>query len=400
MPRRPSIPTYRLHRQSNQAIVTFRLSDGRRRDVLLGPHGSPESRAEYARLLAEWEAARRADPPQTRPLPDPHAPRDLTVNELLLRFWRHAEAHYGTGSGELAEYRRSLRPVKDLYGHLPAARFGPLALKAVREGMIREGLARGPVNQRVGRIKRAFRWAVSEELVPASVYEALRAVPGLQKGRSAARETAPVTPVADAVVDRTLPHLPVQVRAIVRVLRLTGMRPSELCAMRPEEVERDGAVRLYRLSRHKTSHRGKERVVAIGPRAWAVLEPFVAACPPGAFVFSPARAREERYRLMRERRRTPVQPSQVSRKKLGPRRVPGERYSPVALAHAVARACKAAGIPNWHVYQLRHAHATEVRRRYGLEAAQVSLGHSHAAVTQVYAERDLTLAARVAAEIG
>jgi site-specific recombinase XerC len=57
-------------------------------------------------------------------------------------------------------------------------------------------------------------------------------------------------------------------------------------------------------------------------------------------------------------------------------------------------------LPTWHPNQLRHSFATEARRRFGLEAAQVSLGHAAADVTQVYAERDLTLAARVAAEIG
>ena len=50
--------------------------------------------------------------------------------------------------------------------------------------------------------------------------------------------------------------------------------------------------------------------------------------------------------------------------------------------------------------QLRHLFATEVRTAYGLEAAQVLLGHSRADVTQVYAEWNLTLAARVANEIG
>jgi hypothetical protein len=35
-----------------------------------------------------------------------------------------------------------------------------------------------------------------------------------------------------------------------------------------------------------------------------------------------------------------------------------------------------------------------------LEAAQVVLGHSRADVTQVYAERDLTLAEKVALEVG
>jgi integrase len=59
-----------------------------------------------------------------------------------------------------------------------------------------------------------------------------------------------------------------------------------------------------------------------------------------------------------------------------------------------------AGVPHWHPNQLRHTHATEVRRRFGLEAAQVMLGHARADVTQVYAERDLALATKVAAEMG
>lgn len=48
----------------------------------------------------------------------------------------------------------------------------------------------------------------------------------------------------------------------------------------------------------------------------------------------------------------------------------------------------------------RDGYATEVRAAHGLEAAQAILGHSRADVTQVYAERDLTLAARVAAAMG
>lgn len=51
-------------------------------------------------------------------------------------------------------------------------------------------------------------------------------------------------------------------------------------------------------------------------------------------------------------------------------------------------------------HQLRHLLATEVRRAFGLEAAQVVLGHSHAAITQVYAERDVARALEVAARIG
>ena len=55
---------------------------------------------------------------------------------------------------------------------------------------------------------------------------------------------------------------------------------------------------------------------------------------------------------------------------------------------------------HWHPHQLRHNYATDVRRQFGLEAAQILLGHSKADVTQIYAERDMTRAATVAEKIG
>jgi site-specific recombinase XerC len=57
-------------------------------------------------------------------------------------------------------------------------------------------------------------------------------------------------------------------------------------------------------------------------------------------------------------------------------------------------------VPTWNPNQLHHSLATEVRKRFGVEAAQVLLGHVRAAVTQVYAGRNIGLAERVAAEIG
>jgi integrase len=57
-------------------------------------------------------------------------------------------------------------------------------------------------------------------------------------------------------------------------------------------------------------------------------------------------------------------------------------------------------VPTWTPNQLRHTFATEVRKRYGLESAQVLLGHQRCDVTQVYAERNLDLALKVAAEVG
>ncbi len=55
---------------------------------------------------------------------------------------------------------------------------------------------------------------------------------------------------------------------------------------------------------------------------------------------------------------------------------------------------------HWSPNQLRHTAATEIRKRHGLEAAQVILGHSQLGVTQVYAERDIAKGTEVARLIG
>src|SRR5205823_3287541 len=101
--------------------------------------------------------------------------------------------------------------------------------------------------------------------------------------------------------------------------------------------------------------------------------------------FSPARAMAEWHEDKRAARKSKVQPSQFNRRKRTPRKAPGQVYTPNNYYHAIDRACDAAGVPHWHPHQLRHAHGTEVRKRFGLEAAQTALGHSEANITQVYA---------------
>jgi site-specific recombinase XerC len=49
---------------------------------------------------------------------------------------------------------------------------------------------------------------------------------------------------------------------------------------------------------------------------------------------------------------------------------------------------------------LRHSAAGEIRRRYGVEAAQAVLGHSELSTTQVYAAADLATARRIMLETG
>ena len=100
-----------------------------------------------------------------------------------------------------------------------------------------------------------FRWAASEELIPANVCQSLSTVTGLRKDESEARETSPILPVDDEIVERTLPHLPEIVADMVRLQRLTGMRPSEVCILRPYDIDRAEYICKYCPESHKTEHR-------------------------------------------------------------------------------------------------------------------------------------------------
>ena len=75
-------------------------------------------------------------------------------------------------------------------------------------------------------------------------------------------------------------------------------------------------------------------------------------------------------------------------RKRKPKRAPRDRYDVDSYRRAIARACEKADIPKWPPHQLRHKAATEIRREFGIDAAQAVLGHRHLRVTETYAEID------------
>lgn len=381
------LPKYRHHRASGQAVVTLSGVDH-----YLGPHGTKASKREYDRVTAEWLANGR------RLL---EATDDITIVEMLVAFRRFAVGHYrknGKPTRSLGNIDDAIRPLKLLYGRECVSDFGPLKLLALQSVLAKE-LSRRTVNDRVDAIKRMFRWAVSRELAPPSIAHALDTVRGLQRGRTEAAEPQPIKPVPDATIEATLPHLPTVVADMVRLQRLTGCRPGEVCALRPCDIERAGDVWTYRPESHKTEHHGRERVIYIGPRAQDILRHYLLR-DTDAYCFCPRDSEKQRKAKMREARKTPVQPSQVDRRKRRPRRIPRECYDKCSYYRAIIRACERAGVEPWGPNRLRHTAATEIRKRFGLEAAQVILGHSRADVTQIYAARDEARGLEVVRQIG
>lgn len=386
-----AVPKYRKHRGSGQAVVT--LSG---RDHYLGPHGTKTSKGEYDRLVKEWLAGGRSMATTADP---------VTVAEVMAAFLKWGKTHYRDRDGKptrtLDNFRDAFVVLRRLYGRKLAADFGPLSLEALQLAYIGEGLSRRTVNDRVACVRRMFKWAVSKEMVPDSLHHALQAVAGLQRGRSDAKEMAPVQPVADAVVDATLAKLPATVADMVRLQLLTGMRPAEVCIVRPGDVETSGEVWTYTPGHHKTEHHGRGRVVAIGPKGQAVLRKYLLR-PADAFCFAPADSERKRRRERHAKRTTPINCGNRPGGKPGrkPRRPPGESYSVSSYRRAITRAAEAAGVDHWHPHQLRHSAGTAARKVAGLEGAQCFLGHAQARVTEIYAERDLAKAVEVARLIG
>ena len=77
-----SLPKYRKHKASGQAVVSFSGQDH-----YLGPHGTKTSKLEYDRLIAEWLANGR------QALLDCESTA-IKVSQLMARYWAFAKTYY------------------------------------------------------------------------------------------------------------------------------------------------------------------------------------------------------------------------------------------------------------------------------------------------------------------
>lgn len=383
------VPKYRRQRRPDGTDLAFVELSGRR--VYLGAYGTPESRQAYERAVAEWNAGGRHPAVATA---------EITVAELLARWWTHADGVYRSADGTKTStphcYRSALRPVRSLYGRARVSEFTPLALKACREKFIEGGWNRRTVNQGVNLIRAVFRWAVSEEIVPVAVLQALTTVEALKPRRSSAPEPKRVRPVPQEHVEAIRQHVGRPVWALVTLQRYTGARGGELLIMRPMDVDMTGDVWAYTPTRHKTEAYGHGRTIWIGPRGQDAIREFIVGRATDAYLFDPREAVRERAASAPTHRR----PNQIENPRMTGR-VVGDHYTADSYRRAIERACEAAGVPVWTPHRLRHLAATELRREYGIDVAQCILGHAlGSAITEVYAEANVGKAKAAIAAAG
>src|SRR5262245_44451697 len=112
MPKSQGVPSYRLHKARNCAVVTL---DGRH--VYLGPFGSPQSKARYAEKIADWQRTRSAAP---RALAT--TPVTYTIGRLAADYLRFANAYYvknGQQTKQVGQVQTALKALVALYEDLP-----------------------------------------------------------------------------------------------------------------------------------------------------------------------------------------------------------------------------------------------------------------------------------------
>jgi integrase len=454
MAKRKSVPAYQLHRASGQARVKI---DGR--DVYLGEHGSPESRAAYALQIANHAAG------EGRPVPRIPTPQStITVGECVLRFLVHAKTLWpqpesGKRNAEYLQYDNLLRRLlNDKFGNLPADLLTGPRVKELQTAMVeKRRWARKHCNAMLRRLKRFARWCLTEDLISAETVAKICAVEPLRAGRTTAPERPRILPIDESTFQRTLPHLPEVVADMLRLMRYCGARPSEIRRLKIGDIDASGDVWEATLQLHKTLHRGKERKLFFGPKSQAILQKYLSDRRPDEHVFSPRDSERRRELARRAARKTKMTPSQRQRRKKQRKNLLGF-YKRAQLRRAVMRGCeKAFEMPDrlrylrleltdamraeidalpkkgrirqrrakqlrtptpdqraqlvieqkawrkqfvWTPNRLRHLRATEIRKMFGIEDASVTLGHSGVPVTELYAERDFDRVRQIMRAVG
>ena len=389
MTRPRGIPKYREHKPSKQALVELA---GKRH--YLGRYNSPESWRKYRQKIAEYTAQSGGPPVVLQ--------STLTVGEPLWAYHKTVVLKHfdenGKPTSEQYAFKTAFGPVQKLYGAKLVSEFGPLALIACRRKLIDRGLCRAKINKHVQRIRHTWRWGVQHEMVRVENWQALTSIEGLKRGEAFDPPKVQPVPIEHvvAIEGRVSPH----VWSLIQFQFYTACRPTEACMVRGAGLKMTGDVWEYRPESHKTEHRGKDRVIAIGPRLQEIVKPWLRD-DQDEYLWQARESLEWHHRQRAAKRKTRRTPSQLARDRKRERsqrkrqREPGKRFTRDSYRQAVAKACKRAGVPHWSPHRLRHTVLTRIREDCGVESAMVVGGHGSISTTEIYAERDLKRAREV-----
>lgn len=336
-----------------------------KKDIYFGPVGvwpanqrKPPKSVEdaYREAIADWLASGGEQVPPAVEVGD--APILAEVVAAYLLFVEKNYRKRGKPTAVLNQTTNAVRYVLPLFAELPAADFGSKQWRQVRDAMLKNpDLSGETIQTYAGRLRALFSWAAHEGMVPEETADVVHATKWFGRGVKAPNRWKPRQPVPEKDFAAALPKLSPAVQAILRLQRLTGMRPREACYVRSGDITDIGdGLWIYqaRDDCNKLAHRGIPKIVRLGPKSQVILLPFLTA----------ARQRGEDTWLFTNRL--------------------GKPYETAYLDNLVKTACEAAGVTAFTAGRLRHTRGSEIEKHYGKEGAQAQLGHTNSQMTGRY----------------
>ena len=381
--------------------------------LYLGPWGSDKAARNYEQAIATWLAHGRVWPSKPAKV--------VEVTDLIDVYLKHCESKYSKYGRITSGRDNAVRALELLrmtgLANLRPCDFGPRVLHAFQVWLAADPhrqWSRVTINRYTDQVIAMFKHAQLHELVPrgSTIWQDLKAVEHLRRGRSPApgmapaREPRKIPPVADDIIEATLTVAHPILADMIRLQRLTGMRPGEVVAIRPSDLvpSTDPSVLLYRVRpmTNKNDDDGIERVVYLGPKAVEIVRRRTDPLNPDTPLFSPRRAVEmgNASRAMslvptpaRVRRQCQARAATTVRKFR-------EIYTVNSYRVAVKRAAKAAGVEAWHPNQIRHTAASDFANKTSVHVAKDLLGHAKIQTTMGYVVSANSDAIRLVRAIG
>ena len=337
---------------------------------------------------------------------------DGTIGGVLKLYDEYCDDYYRDEDGPTA-YRKTigycLKMFRVVEGNKLSDNYTSLDLSDFRDRMVKAPknekdqapkFCRKEINRRINEITKFFKWAEYKHLIPANTSAPMIVMPKLKPGFMGVVDRPKVRPVTAETVDITCNYAPPVIRDMIRIMQLTGMRPKEMCALTPLQIDRSDDIWMIDFGKHKTAYLDKDRWVFFGPEAQTILKPYLLR-DQDAFIFSPREAQNQRAE---ERRRSRITPTHWGTPPKGLNKSIRAFYTTQTFRKAVVSAIRKAQIAgekieHWFPYQLRHAFGTMMDRVFGIETSAAAMGNN-IDTAKIYIEKRKEFARKAAKKCG
>lgn len=405
-------------RDTAKCLVTD--NNGVKTYVSLGLWGTAEAVEKYAQLVRRVE--------EGEGLLDLHKKEGLTLESVYAAYLDKVEKNADLERWEVNQTRRIIKhaiesapnvQIDEFTLAVPAAILNHLANIALethtrassleykgrdRKGECRTLTTKRPwtacyVNKLMSIWKTIFHFGINQGIIPPELWQAVKEFPGI---KSDDPRTAPERPPREAIDDetviRTLAILTPTMADFIKVLRGSGARPSEICRLTVDVLDflSNGIVEVNP-KKHKLAHLGFNRHIVFGLQESNIIRARAQDKSAGGYIFS---VRDHMRDLSRR-----INAGNYHR--IGEEGLLqfSDGITVQSAANALRRAIRRYNkthadnpIPNWTLYQLRHAAFSANSDKYGVDVASKIAGHTSPNMARIYDHSAKATAERIAAE--